>query len=233
MTAPSFYALNSTATSANSTSYSFSATAVLVPNTTLIAVGRATASVSTATISDTLGLTWTLINTYQVGGSASGAWWAISTSTASVTISMHFTADAGTGFTGAVYATTSASTSPIAQESSNTTGSTAVTPNAQFASALDSSHGLLWFLWNADNPAAVTEPSGFTEAFDGGHTLPGTGFETAHRAGGVSSTAITAGSFSASNWGAYALAINPVAAAAGFFGHGLLIAGQRNMLVYR
>lgn len=68
------------------------------------------------------------------------------------------------------------------------------TPSATFSSSVLTGNPTLVAVGNHDNPAAVTEPSGWTESADIGYNTPTTGLETAYRNSGFTGTTITWGS---------------------------------------
>lgn len=61
---------------------------------------------------------------------------------------------------------------------------------------------------NGSNPAAVTEPSGFTETIDTGYATPTSGFEAVFRNTGFTGSTLTWGGASASAFGAMAVELD-------------------------
>jgi hypothetical protein len=73
----------------------------------------------------------------------------------------------------------------------------AATPGPAFTTAALTENLTLGYVFNASNPAAVTEPTGWTERRDNGYNSPTTGFETVSRNSGFTGTTVTWGSGSA------------------------------------
>ena len=99
-------------------------------------------------------------------------------------------------------------------------GVSSATPAVAMGGAFNTSSAGVAFLFSLVNPPAVTEPSGWTESSDTGHTLPTEGIETAFINGGETGTTITWGSNSAEAWRAIVVEIldnSPVGAAIRYF----------------
>lgn len=75
------------------------------------------------------------------------------------------------------------------------------TPAPVFASAALTGNPTLGLVGNADNPAAVTPPTDWTEAADTGYNSPSTGGEYVFRDSGFTGTTITWGSTSSTAFG--------------------------------
>jgi len=88
------------------------------------------------------------------------------------------------------------------------------TPSITLGAAASSSNPLIGFVGNASSPAGITQPSGWTEQFDGtGFTSPTTGLEVVSIDSGFSGSTITWASTSATSFGAVAVEFNTSAAA--------------------
>lgn len=123
------------------------------------------------------------------------------TSTTSRTITFDCTGDAATGAIVTVYRVSnmlSVGASAIAQYAAQSNQTAATTPAPAFAVAANTNQPVIGVVFNATNPATVTEPSSWTEDSDNGYATPTAGQEAAHINGGFTGTTVTWGSTSAS-----------------------------------
>lgn len=88
------------------------------------------------------------------------------------------------------------------------TNNAASTPTITFGSTPLTTNPLFGAIGNGTNPATMTPPTSWTEMADVGYATPTTGMETAAITGGITATAVTWGSASASAWGGIILELD-------------------------
>jgi hypothetical protein len=81
-------------------------------------------------------------------------------------------------------------------------------PAPTFPAAVLTANGVVGAVFNAANPATMTEPTGFTEVLDDGYNTPPTGIEVVRANSGITATTITWGSSSASAFGSLVAELN-------------------------
>jgi hypothetical protein len=163
---------------------------------TVVATGT-TAVTPTLTDSQTLG--FTLITSSTRGGDALYVFVANGLAAASsTTLVFTCTEDAATGvvFLVAGVSGMSKTGATAVKQSKAANGAAGTTPAATFDSAVLTENPTLVFLGNNDNPAGVTQPTGWTEQADTGHITPTGGAEYATRDSGFTGTTVTWGSSS-------------------------------------
>jgi len=82
------------------------------------------------------------------------------------------------------------------------------TPAPVLGATPSSANAIIGAVFNASNPAALTERSGYTELYDSGYNNPVTGLEVMSRNSGETSATITWGSTSGSAFASIALELN-------------------------
>jgi hypothetical protein len=132
-------------------------------------------------------------------------------STGTVTIASG--ADQGAGTIISVYTVAglpaAALGSAAVRQSSGQTDQAAATPAPVFAAAALTGNPCLGAIYNATNPAGMTEPASWTEGGDSGYTTGQvSGLETCHRNSGETGTTITWGSASGSAFASIIVELN-------------------------
>lgn len=126
-------------------------------------------------------------------------------------VTLDVTGDNGTGAllkTVIISGLTAAGIAAILQSTKVQNQAAGGTPAITFASACQTGNPTVVAVTNVSNPAAVTEPSGWTELYDNGHASPDNGMEVAARNSGFTGTTVTWGSTSATAFGALGLEID-------------------------
>lgn len=104
----------------------------------------------------------------------------------------------------------------------------AATPAPAFGAAAQSFDITLGCVINASSPAALTEPSGWTERQDEGLLSPNMGFEVVTRDSGFTGSTVTWGSSSATTFGAVVLELDSTAVVAGSFAANAVLKGNQS-----
>ena len=164
---------------------------------------------ATATLTSSVGgFTFTQVTNQQRGTPSHSSYMFVSdalvSSATSQTVTFDTASDGATGTViqvAAIAGVTRVGLDAIRQFKS-TTNIASVTPAVTFDAACLTGNPTLCHVANTDNPAGMTEPTGWTEASDLGHATPDNGGEYAFRNSGFTGTTITWGSDSASAWGA-------------------------------
>lgn len=187
----------SIADSTNGSSFNMGA-ATPVANSLLTVIARCSAG--TALVISGGGLTWTkqlqagspngyCVYTAPIGGSPG-----------SVTVNVACTGTA-TGCSSVAFQTTGYNTAnPLAQVPVFASGSTGTAPAVTLGASRSTNNTTLGYAGNLINPAAITEPGGWTEIVDTGFNTPTTGLEGAYRDTGETNATVTWGATTASAW---------------------------------
>lgn len=137
---------------------------------------------------------------------------ALTTGTSSMTLSIAYGADPGTGAGGAVVwvagMTKTGSTAALQFAGTDNNLTSGGTPACTFGSAVQTGNTVLGLVGNNTNPATITFPSGFTELVDNGFATPTSGAEVAAKDTGFTGTTVTWGSTSGSRGVAIAVELD-------------------------
>lgn len=172
-----------------------------------VCVNGAATVESPGTITNSAGLTYTLVTSLDVSSGTATLYMFVAntTSTASSQTVTFDPVDQSTGTVISVFEITGITrTGTSAVKQSKTRGAavgTDATPDVTFDASALTGNPTIGCLVNTTNPAAVTEPTNWTEASDTGHASPTIGYEDVFRVSGFTGTNIAWGT-SASNWGA-------------------------------
>jgi hypothetical protein len=186
----------------------------------LVAFVIATDTVGVGTLTDTQTLGWTEITRALRGGSADTAYLFVANALAansSMTVTFDCTGDNATGCIITVLRVSGMSrvgASAVLQFNEIENQAGGGTPTITLASAVLTENPVVAMVANGANPAAVTEPSGFTERSDNGYATPGTGMETASVDSGFTSDTVIWSSTSSGNTCAIAAELDTSAAGA-------------------
>jgi hypothetical protein len=193
------------ATTTNGTSYASGSFTPAAGEILVIAVAATGTALAAPTMTSSAGLTINRYTTFQIGADQISLF--IATAGASATpqtVTFDCTGDTATGCIINVWGVTGidGGTSSFNQSATDS-GSATVTPAPTFASSVDTNNAVVGALFNGRNPAAVTEPSGFTEDADTGYGTPAAGGEFVHINSGFTGTTVTWGSAGGSfgGWG--------------------------------
>lgn len=205
----------STASSSNTTSY---ASASFIPNAGdwLVVFVVATGTLVAGTMTDSLGLGFTLIKweTYNtVASPADSIYCFVANKLAShtsMTVTFDCTGDAASGCSIYVARISGMEGAPgywkqIKSAKGNGPGTPAVTMDTAF----NTNNCGIACVGNGANPTSLTAPTGWTttNGVDTGYNTPTTGQESVNITSGETGTTITWGSSSSTNWGAIVLEI--------------------------
>lgn len=172
-----------------------------------IILGVKTDSTNQGTVSDSVGGTYTFVRSETKNGGLDTLFCFIGTALVAATertLTYDCTGDAATGCSLVVlYASpmTRKGLAAIRQSAGQSDQAAAGTPAPAFAVITSVDNPILGVVGNADNPAALTPPTGWTERDDVGYATPTTGLESVSRNSGFAGTTITWGSTSASAFG--------------------------------
>lgn len=124
-------------------------------------------------------------------------------SASSMTVTFDCTGDAATGAIIEVFRVSGMSktgSSAVAQVKMANARAAGSTPSIAFDNAAQTGNPTIGLIGQRANPAALTEPSGWTEASDSGYSTPNTGQETVYKNSGLAGTTVTWGSTAATIW---------------------------------
>ena len=208
-----------TTSTANTTSY---ASGAFTPaaNDLLVAFVVASATTATGTMTDSQGLGFTKVTSRVYNSSAETIYLFVANNLAaasSMTVTFDCTGDAATGvviFVARVSGMTRTGTAAIRQSSGQNNLTAGTTPAPVFAAAALTGNPTLGVVGNLSNPAALTEPTGWTERGDTGFASPTRGGEYVSRDSGFTGTTITWGSAGATAKGDISVELDTSAAAA-------------------
>ena len=175
-----------------------------------------------ASVSDSQGGAWTRITSSTRSAGADAAYAYVRTSTApasSMTVTISIAQDdtipdapSASGCNAGVFSLVDANGTGAAaitqSQTANSAGSS--TPTATFSSTTATGNATLLCVFNNTNPSGVTNPTGWSDGSNIGHTLPTCGLRTSYRNSGFAGTAVTWGS-SATNWAVIMLEVNAAA----------------------
>lgn len=179
---------------ADGTAYTSANTWTPNANDTIVGFVQASGTVAASPTLTGGSLTWTLqaSATSNSGANTLYCYTTVVASALLITPVFTCTLDAATGVVMAFLTFTGENTaSPVVQfkTKNSTTGSN---PTITFDSNLTTTSGYAMAIACAANPPSITEPTGWTESDDAGHTSPTDGLEVSWRAGGESGATITA-----------------------------------------
>ena len=168
----------------------------------LVVLVTATGTVATGSVSNSAGLTFTLVTSEVRTGDTCYVFVADSLAAAtSQTCTFDCSSDAATGIiisVARISGMSLAGSSSIRQfAKANNAGTT--TPEATFASSALTGNPTIAFVANATNPAGMTPPTSWTERVDTGFATPNQGLEYASRDSGFTGTVVTWGSVSSAH----------------------------------
>lgn len=203
-----------TASTSNASSY---ASGSFTPAVNDLLVGKVVASGTQAldaTLTDSVGGTWTLISTARKGTSTDMCYVYVRTaliaSAVAMTVTFTCTSDAATGavvIVSSVSGMTRTGAAAVRQfDIEENRGAT--TPACTFPAACLTGNPVIGVVGNGANPATLTPPTGWTEGVDTGFTTPACGAESAFINSGFTGTVVTWGSASGSVWGAIVIELD-------------------------
>lgn len=173
------------------------------------------------TLTNSASLGFTLVASEQLVSAGHYLHWfiadALTTTTSSQTVTFSAAADEGTGSVIYIFEvagmTKTGATAML--QSGGDTGGAAATPDAIFGSAITTTNPTLGIVAIAQNPAAVTPPTGWTEPAGGdlGFASPTYGAECVFRDSGSTDTTVTWGAVSGATWGACMIELDSSASA--------------------
>lgn len=193
--------INTRTSSVDASSYStasFTSSAGLL----LVTSVRLTGSVVVDSVATDSGLTFTKV-AEENGTRATSIWIADQLTSAVVQIlTVTCTTDAATGCSISTEAVSGMSKTGATamRQTAKASGLAAATPAASFTASVVTTNVTYGLIANATNPPTITEPTGWTELVDTGHTTPLSGLETVGRDSGFTGNTITWGGTTATDW---------------------------------
>ncbi len=208
----------STASSSNVTSYA-SGSFTPAADELLVAFVTASGTIAGAAMSDSQGLTFSLIKKARKASNADTIYLFVANRLAAnsaMTVTFDCTADAATGAIIQV-----AGVSGMTRTGADAVRQTAIsenvasgTPAPAFSASALTGNPTLGVVGNGANPAGMTTPTSWTEKDDTGYTTPATGAEYVSRDSGFTGTTVTWGSSSGTAFGAIIVELDSSAAPA-------------------
>ncbi len=173
----------------------------------LIAFGGVGGQSGGGTFTDSQGLTWTQVTSALRSASAATLVCSVANAfAANAAMTVTFTpagAPTDTGICIAVLRVSGMSkfgAAAIVQSAKEENQAAAGTPAPTFAGSAVTSNPTIGAVHNVSNPATMTEPTGWTERYDIGDTIPNNGLEVVSRDSGFTGTTVTWGSASATGY---------------------------------
>ena len=192
-------------TTANNASPLATASFTPAANDLLVCCVAQAGALTGMSLSDSQGGSWTLAGSATRGGTDTISLFVrdslVSASAMTVTATP---AGSGTGMViavGRVSGMTKTGATAIKQFGKVDSTGAGTIPTVPFAGAVQTGNPTLAFIGNQANPAACTEPVGWTEQLDTGHATPSRGLEYATRDSGFTGSTITWGAASPAAWG--------------------------------
>lgn len=201
---------SSSASTTNTTSYASSAFTPAVGDL-LVFLVLASETVDAGSVSSSAGYTFTKVATAHRNSTDTLYVFvadSLVTSAVSQTLTYNCASDAATGCFRVVISISGMArtgASAVRQSAVQNTGTAGTTPAVTFGGAALTANPLVALLCNQANPATVTQPSGWSEQNDSGFNTPTTGFEYANINSGFTSSTVTWGSTSGTQFAALAV----------------------------
>lgn len=201
---------SSSASTTNTTSYASSAFTPAVGDL-LVFLVLASETVDAGSVSSSAGYTFTKVATAHRNSTDTLYVFvadSLVTSAVSQTLTYNCASDAATGCFRVVISISGMArtgASAVRQSAVQNTGTAGTTPAVTFGGAALTANPLVALLCNQANPATVTQPSAWSEQNDSGFNTPTTGFEYANINSGFTSSTVTWGSTSGTQFAALAV----------------------------
>ena len=205
------------ATTTNAETYAFTAFTPAAGDL-IVAMARAGATAVAGDMTSDVGITFTKLDhvLYNASGARVYVFVANEFATAvSTTLTFTCTGDAADGCVRMAARVSGMSRTGLAavRQYKKQENAAAGTPAPAFDAACLTTNPTIACMGNLSNPAGMTQPSGWTERADSGHTNPTSGGYYASRDSGFTGTTVTWGSASATDFGAMIIELDASAAA--------------------